>query len=60
MKLFPCGHATHPQWPMAAGPGAGQLKAPDGLPNYASARAHAGLLCITDHYARWRRTSWTT
>ncbi len=50
MKLFPCGHATHPQWPMAAGLVLAQLKAQMALPDYASAPT-LGLLYITDHYA---------
>ena len=50
MKLFPCGHATHPQWRMAAGLGLAQLRAQMALPAYASA-PRLGLLYITDHYA---------
>jgi hypothetical protein len=50
MKLFPCGHATHPQWPMAAGLVLAQLRAQMALPDYASAPT-LGLLYITDHYA---------
>ena len=50
MKLFPCGHATHPQWPMAAGLVLAQLRAQMGLPGYAAAPRLA-LLYITDHYA---------
>jgi len=50
MKLFPYGHATHPQWPMAAGLVLAQLRAHMALPNYASAPTLA-LLYITDHYA---------
>jgi len=50
MKLFPYGHATHPQWPMAAGLVLAQLRAHMALPHYASAPTLA-LLYITDHYA---------
>lgn len=50
MKLFPFGHATHPQWPMAAGLVLAQLRAQMALPGYASAPT-LGLLYITDHYA---------
>lgn len=50
MKLFPYGHATHPQWPMAVGLVLAQLRAHMALPNYASAPTLA-LLYITDHYA---------
>jgi len=50
MKLFPYGHATHPQWPMAAGLVLAQLRAYMALPEYASAPTLA-LLYITDHYA---------
>ncbi|MGE0499032.1 MAG: FIST N-terminal domain-containing protein [Ramlibacter sp.] len=50
MKLFPCGHATHPQWPMAAGLVLAQLKAQMALRDYASAPT-LGLVYITDHYA---------
>ncbi len=50
MKLFPCGHATHPQWRMAAGLAIAQLRAQMALPDYASAPS-LGLLYITDHYA---------
>ncbi|MBP8149261.1 MAG: FIST C-terminal domain-containing protein [Limnohabitans sp.] len=50
MKLFPYGHATHPQWRMAAGLVLAQLRAQMGLPDYASAPRLA-LLYITDHYA---------
>ncbi len=50
MKLFPCGHATHPQWRMAAGLVLAQLRAQMGLPDYAS-QPRLGLLYITDHYA---------
>ena len=50
MKLFPYGHATHPQWPMAAGLVLAQLRGHMALPSYASAPTLA-LLYITDHYA---------
>ncbi len=49
MKLFPYGHATHPQWPMAAGLVLAQLRAQMALRDYASAPT-LGLLYITDHY----------
>lgn len=50
MKRFPCGHATHPQWRMAAGLTLAQLRAQMALPDHASA-PRLGLLYITDHYA---------
>ncbi|HUR89970.1 MAG TPA: FIST N-terminal domain-containing protein [Ramlibacter sp.] len=50
MKLFPFGHATHPQWQMAAGLVLAQVRAQMALPEYASAPTLA-LLYITDHYA---------
>ena len=50
MKLFPYGHATHPQWRMAAGLVLAQLRAHMALPAYAGAPT-LGLLYITDHYA---------
>ena len=50
MKLFPYGHATHPQWPMAAALVLAQLRAQMALPGYASAPT-LGLLYVTDHYA---------
>lgn len=50
MALFPFGHATHPQWQMAAGLVLAQLRAKMALPGYASAPT-LGLLYITDHYA---------
>jgi small ligand-binding sensory domain FIST len=50
MKLFPYGHATHPQWPMAAALVLAQLRGYLALPDYASAPTLA-LLYITDHYA---------
>jgi small ligand-binding sensory domain FIST len=51
MKLFPYGHATHPQWQMAAGLVLAQLRAHRALPGYAHAPT-LGLLYITDHYAK--------
>ena len=51
MKLFPYGHATHPQWQMAAGLVLAQLHAYRALPGYAKAPT-LGLLYITDHYAK--------
>jgi len=50
MKLFPYGHATHPQWQMAAGLVLAQLRAHLTLPEYASAPP-LGLLYITDLFA---------
>lgn len=50
MKLFPYGHATHPQWRMAAGLVLAQLRAQMALHGYASHPTLA-LLYITDHYA---------
>ncbi len=50
MKLFPFGHATHPQWQMAAGLVLAQLRAQMALPDYARSPT-LGLLYITDHYA---------
>ena len=50
MKLFPYAHATHPQWPMAAGLVLAQLRAQMALSDYASTPT-LGLLYITDHYA---------
>ena len=50
MKLFPYGHATHPQWGMAAGLVLAQLRAQMALHGYASNPTLA-LLYITDHYA---------
>ncbi|QIL83186.1 hypothetical protein G7047_27040 [Diaphorobacter sp. HDW4A] len=49
-KLFPSGHATHPQWRMAAVLVLAQLRAQMALPGYARAPSLA-LLYITDHYA---------
>ncbi len=50
MKLFPYGHATHPQWRMAAGLVLAQVRAQMGLADHAHAPRLA-LLYITDHYA---------
>ena len=50
MKLFPYGHATHPQWQMAAGLVLAQLRAQMALHGYANSPTLA-LLYITDHYA---------
>lgn len=50
MKLFPSGHATHPQWRMAAGLVLAQLRAQMALPDYARSPS-LGVLYITDHYA---------
>lgn len=50
MKLFPYGHATHPQWQMAAGLVLAQLRAHLALPEYANSPP-LGLLYITDAYA---------
>jgi small ligand-binding sensory domain FIST len=50
MQLFPFGHATHPQWQMAAGLVLAQLRAQMTLHGYAP-NPTLGLLYITDHYA---------
>ncbi|MES2183255.1 MAG: FIST C-terminal domain-containing protein [Pseudomonadota bacterium] len=50
MKTFPCGHATHPQWRMAAGLVLAQLRAQMALPGHAR-HPTLGILYITDHYA---------
>lgn len=50
MKRFPCGHATHPQWHMAAGLAIAQVRAQMALPDHAGTPC-LGLLYITDHYA---------
>ncbi len=50
-KMFPFGHATHPQWRMAAGLVLAQLRAHMALPGYASSPP-LGLLYITDYYAQ--------
>jgi small ligand-binding sensory domain FIST len=49
MKLFPYGHAGHPQWRMAAGLVLAQVRAQMALQSYAQAPTLA-LLYITDHY----------
>ena len=49
MKLFPFGHATHPQWQMAAGLVLAQIRAQMALHDYARSPT-LGLLYITDHY----------
>jgi len=54
LKLFPFAHATHPQWPMAAGLVLAQLRAQMALPEYAASPT-LGLLYITDHYAAHAR-----
>lgn len=48
--LFSCGHATHPQWRMAAALVVTQLRAQMALPDHA-ADPTLGLIYITDHYA---------
>jgi small ligand-binding sensory domain FIST len=50
MKLFSFGHATHPQWRMAAGLVLAQLRAQMALPDHAHNPTLA-LLYITDLYA---------
>jgi small ligand-binding sensory domain FIST len=50
MKQFPFGHATHPQWQMAAGLVLAQLRAQMALGGYCASPT-LGLLYITDHYA---------
>src|SRR5881409_3116208 len=50
VKLFPFGHATHPQWQMAVGLVLAQLRAQMALPDYARSPT-LGLLYITDRYA---------
>ncbi len=50
MPLFAHGHATHPDWTMAAALVLAQLRAQMALPGYAPAPSLA-LLYITDHYA---------
>ena len=49
MSLFPYGHATHPQWRMAAALVLAQVRAQMALPEYAR-NPTLGLLYITDHY----------
>jgi small ligand-binding sensory domain FIST len=50
MKLFPYGHATHPQWQFAAALVLAQLRAQMAQSNYASSPTLA-IVYITDHYA---------
>ncbi len=50
MQLFPCGHATHPQWRMAAALVLAQLRGQMALPGHAR-HPTLGLLYITDLYA---------
>ena len=50
MKLFPHGHATHPQWAMATGLVIAQLRAQLDQPDYAD-QPTLGLVYLTDHYA---------
>ena len=50
MKLFPYGHATHPEWGMAVELVLAQLRAQMASPDYA-AQPTLGLVYITDHYA---------
>jgi len=50
MALFAHGHATHPNWTMAAALVLAQLRAQMALPGYAPTPTLA-LLYITDHYA---------
>jgi small ligand-binding sensory domain FIST len=50
MKRFPYGHATHPQWAMAAALVLAQLRAQMATPGQADAPS-LGLLYITDRYA---------
>ena len=50
MKLFAQGHATHPQWAMAVGLVAAQLRAQMALPEYAQ-RPSLGVVYLTDHHA---------
>lgn len=50
MKLFPSGHATHPQWRTAADLVLAQLRAQMTQPDYASSPT-LGLLYITDLFA---------
>jgi small ligand-binding sensory domain FIST len=52
MKLFPCGHATHPHWQMAADMVLAQLRACMKQDMYAP-RPGLGLVYITDHLARY-------
>jgi len=48
MKLFPCGHATHPDAHMAAALALAQVRAQMARPEYAQT-PRLGLLYITDH-----------
>lgn len=48
MKLFPCGHATHPDARMAAALALAQVRAQMARPDFAQA-PRLGLLYITDH-----------
>jgi small ligand-binding sensory domain FIST len=50
MKLFPYGHATHPQWQFAAALVLAQLRAQMAQTSYASSPTLA-ILYITDHYS---------
>ncbi|NMM77159.1 FIST N-terminal domain-containing protein [Acidovorax sp. SRB_24] len=50
MKLFPTGHATHPQWRTAADLVLAQLRAQMARPDYARAPT-LGILYINDHCA---------
>ena len=50
MKLFPHGHATHPQWAMATGLVVAQLRAQMALPEYTD-QPTLGLVYLTDRYA---------
>ena len=54
MQIFPSGHATHPQWRMAAALVLAQLRAQMALPGHACAPT-LGLIYITDHYANAAR-----
>ncbi len=49
MKLFPVGHATHPEWQMAAQLALAQLRAQMALPGYAS-QPTLGLVYISSAY----------
>ena len=49
MKLFPYGHATHPQWQMAAGLVLAQLRAQLQQTQY-TPEPNLAVLYITDHY----------
>ncbi len=50
MKLFPCGHATHPDAQMAAALALAQVRAQMARAEYAQTPG-LGLLYITDHYS---------